>query len=144
MKVMVFGTFDVVHPGHVHLLREAKRFGDELVVVVARDFTVKNVKGRFPLHNEKHRVEDVKKLSMAAKVVLGDIDDYLKVIEAERPGIIALGYDQKSFTEDLQKRLKDRGVEVEIVRISALRPEEYKSSIYKEKIKKKFTSSLGR
>jgi cytidyltransferase-like protein len=43
--VMVFGTFDGIHDGHRYFLNEAKKFGDKLVVAVAKDTTVKTLKG---------------------------------------------------------------------------------------------------
>lgn len=42
--VMAFGTFDVFHPGHEYYLTQAKKYGDILIVVVARDKTVEKVK----------------------------------------------------------------------------------------------------
>ena len=64
-KVMVFGTFDIFHPGHEHMLKEAKEYGDELIVVVARDANVKKVKGRLPMHDENQRVFQIEKLKIA-------------------------------------------------------------------------------
>ena len=50
-KVMCAGTFDIIHPGHLYYLSEAKKYGDNLVVVVARDETSKDFKGKKPIHN---------------------------------------------------------------------------------------------
>ena len=44
-KIVIAGTFDILHPGHVYFLKEARKHGDSLVVVIARDETVKNLKG---------------------------------------------------------------------------------------------------
>ena len=40
---MATGTFDILHMGHIYYLKEAKKLGDELVIVVARDFTVRKL-----------------------------------------------------------------------------------------------------
>ena len=44
--VMAFGTFDLMHPGHEYFLRQAKKRGDYLIAVIARDSTVKKLKGK--------------------------------------------------------------------------------------------------
>jgi FAD synthetase len=137
MKVMAFGTFDVIHPGHSFYLKRAKKLGKELVVVVGRDLTVKKVKGRMPQHMEQRRLSDVKKMEIADKVILGYLSDQLRIVEEEKPDTIALGYDQRAFTEDLFKKLKERGLLVDIVRIPSYKPSVNKSSIIK-KMKFKF------
>ncbi|MBU0625913.1 adenylyltransferase/cytidyltransferase family protein [Patescibacteria group bacterium] len=43
-KVMLFGTFDILHPGHEYVFSQAKNYGDCVMVVLARDVTVKKVK----------------------------------------------------------------------------------------------------
>ena len=125
-KVMVFGTFDIIHPGHLHMLAEAKEYGDYLVVVVARDLTVCEVKGKSASNNEEVRLENVKKLKMADKVRLGCIDDdkYLAIAE-EKPDVVALGYDQRTFVDKLAEAVEDH---VQIVRLAPHFPEIYKSS----------------
>lgn len=132
-KVMCFGTFDILHDGHRFYLREAKKLGSYLVVVVARDGTVKEVKKRQPLHSENERVRNLQHLGIADKVILGNHRDKLKVVEDEKPGIICLGYDQTFFTENVKERLRQRGLNVEVVRLPAYKPEIYKSSLLREK-----------
>ncbi|MBN2367590.1 adenylyltransferase/cytidyltransferase family protein [Candidatus Woesearchaeota archaeon] len=127
MKAMAFGTFDLLHKGHEFYLKKAKKYG-HLTVVVARDLTVKKVKGHFPRHNEQRRLEAVKKLAVADDVMLGNLGDPLKVVEDVRPDILCFGYDQRSFTEDAMKKLRERGLLVETVRIQAHMPHVYKSS----------------
>ncbi|MEM3661293.1 MAG: adenylyltransferase/cytidyltransferase family protein, partial [Candidatus Micrarchaeaceae archaeon] len=53
--MMATGVFDIINPGHIYFLKEAKKLGDELVVVVARDSTAKKLKHR-PLMNEDTRL----------------------------------------------------------------------------------------
>lgn len=131
-KVMCFGTFDVLHEGHKFYLMEAKKLGDYLVVVVARDETVKDVKKRQPLHNETERVKNLRQLGIADKVVLGNPGDKLKVVEDERPSIVCLGYDQTFFTDKIKERLQQRGLSVDIVRLLAYKPDVYKSSLLRK------------
>lgn len=131
-KVMCFGTFDLLHEGHRFYLNEAKKLGDWLVVVVARDETVKEVKKRQPLNDEKARVKSLQQLGIADKVVLGNPGDKLKVVVDERPDIIALGYDQTFFTDKLKEKLLERGLAVDVVRLPAFKPDVYKSSLMRK------------
>ena len=132
-KVMCFGTFDLLHEGHKFYLNEAKKLGDYLIVVVARDERVEAVKKQPPLHNERVRVHNLQQLRIADKVILGNTGDKLKVVEDEKPYAIALGYDQTFFTHKIAEKLQQRGLSVEVVRIPAHKPEIYKSSLMKRK-----------
>ena len=135
-KVLVFGTFDIFHPGHEYFLKEAKRHGDELVVVVARDSTVKQVKVELPAHDENYRLNVLQKLDYVSNAMLGDeaLDKY-KVIEQIRPDIICLGYDQTAFVDGLERKLRQLELKTEIIRLEAYKPHLYKSSHYKQKQK---------
>ncbi len=130
---MCFGTFDILHEGHRFYLSEAKKLGDYLVVVVARDATVAEVKKRQPQHSENERVRNLQRLRIADKVVLGNSGDKLKVVEYEKPSVIALGYDQTVFTDKIKEKLQQRGLEVEVVRLPAFKPDVYKSSLLRNK-----------
>jgi len=133
--VMLFGTFDYLHAGHENLFMQAKKLGDEIIAVVARDKTVKSIKGEFPDHNEKQRVKNLEETSWATKVILGDNKDKTKAIKIYRPDIIALGYDQFAFTYNLEKLIIDLKLNASIERLSPYRPDMYKSSIIKEQKK---------
>lgn len=127
--VLVFGTFDIIHPGHMNFLKQAKKHADKLVVVVARDLTVKDLKGRFPENNEERRLKNIKKLPYVDEAILGSLgNDRYKIIGEIKPDVIALGYDQYFFTEDLKKELKKRGILADIVRLKPYKEEIYKSS----------------
>ncbi len=127
-KVIVFGTFDILHPGHIHMLKEAKALGDYLVVVLARDETVLRVKGKKPRNDENARLKNLGSLGIADKIRLGSLDNKHKVIAEEKPDIIALGYDQSNFTENLADIA---GSSIKIVRLKPFKPEIYKSSLIK-------------
>lgn len=133
-KILAFGTFDVLHPGHLNFFKQAKELGDELHVIVALDETVLNVKGRDPLQSEETRLKAVLGLNEVDYAYLGNTGDKYQVIEDIRPDIIALGYDQTSFTHNLQSELKKRGVNCEIVRLKPFHPEKYKSSMFRDAI----------
>lgn len=125
-KVLVFGTFDILHPGHIYLFKKAKRLGDFLIVSLATDRNVKRIKGRAPRHSVRDRKGLISALKFVDKVVVGAEKDYLGHIVALTPDVIALGYDQKAFTVGLEDKLAARGLKVRIVRIKP-----YKKAIYK-------------
>ncbi|RLJ10315.1 MAG: hypothetical protein DRP15_00330 [Candidatus Aenigmatarchaeota archaeon] len=114
-KVLVGGTFNIIHPGHIYFLRKSKSFGKRLVVVVSNDETAKK-KGKliFPAKERKKLLES---LRFVDKVIIGDKKDFFKVIEKERPDIIALGYDQEIDLSTLKKRTERLGIDVRIKRI---------------------------
>jgi len=113
---MASGTFDLLHMGHIYYLKEAKKLGDELVVVVACDATVRKMKHE-PVTPEKMRVNIIKELQVVDQVFLGKEDDMFEIVEKIQPDIIAIGYDQIHDEEKLKEELKKRGVEAEIVRL---------------------------
>ena len=131
IKVLVFGTFDLIHPGHVDFLNQAKEYGDELIVVVARDITVKSVKKELPHNDENMRLKEVAKIKTVSKALLGNTDDPYRIIESIKPDIICLGYDQNHFAVDLAQVLKERNLSIRIVRLMPYKETEFKSSIIK-------------
>lgn len=121
---MTFGTFDLFHPGHIYYLSEAARYGDELIVVIARDTRVAHGKWRYPIHDELSRQKSVEKGFPDATVVLGDEHDIFAPIREYVPHILAFGYDQRVPEE----KLKSLFPNVEIVRIGGYEVEKWKSS----------------
>ncbi len=128
-KVMLFGTFDIFHKGHKNFLKQARRYGDYLIVVVARDETVEKVKKRLPQNSEDIRLKNIKESDLADEVVLGSLENKYKAIEKYKPNVICLGYDQGTFTENLREKLKKLNLgKTKIVRLKSYYPEKYKSS----------------
>jgi len=128
-KVLAFGTFDIFHKGHEFYLKNARKHGDILNVVVARDSTVKQIKGKYHLNNELKRLAVIQNLNYVDKAFLGYEEDKYKIIEEIRPDIICLGYDQKSFNNDLKNKLKKRGLNPKIIKFEkGFKPEVYKTS----------------
>lgn len=119
IKVMVFGTFDGLHSGHINFFKQAKKHGDYLIVVVARDKTVKRVKNRLPSHNEKERLRIVQDCQLVNEARLGYEEDPYRIIKEIRPDVVGLGYDQKAFVDNLPKELKQNNLKTEIYRMKA-------------------------
>lgn len=130
-KVMVFGAFDILHKGHLFYFSKAKEFGDHLVVVIARDETIRKVKSRNSYNSENDRLEEVQKCEIVNKAILGNIEDKYQVIIDEKPDILVFGYDQQSFNIGIKEELSKRGItNIEIKTIKeSFEPEKYKSSI---------------
>ncbi len=116
---MASGVFDLIHLGHVHYLEEAKKLGDELVVVVARDSTARKEKHE-PITPEEFRRDLVESLKPVDRAVLGGEGDMFKIVEELKPDIIALGYDQYHDAERMEAELKKRGLETKVVRLTEL------------------------
>ena len=118
IKVAVFGVFDILHIGHIRFLKECKKLGDELVVVVARDSTVTKEKGQKPTLSENERLAMIESVGLVNTAILGlENADKLKVVERIKPDIIALGYNQKWNENELKEKLKKRGFNIKIVRM---------------------------
>lgn len=126
---MVFGTFDFLHPGHVHFFQQAKQHGDELVVVVARDSTAEKTKGKKPAFSEADRLHMVQALRIVDKAVLGNEGDVYKVVQEHRPDVICPGYDQTFFVDRIQEKLNEFKLAAKIIRLEPYKPEQYKSAI---------------
>ena len=137
--VLAGGVFDIIHPGHLHTLKAAKALGNVLVVVIATDKTAQKMKSRTPLHNMHLRRELVSSLSMVDYVVIGHEGDIFKTVEAVRPDIIALGYDQVHQEKFITDGCKKINVNVSIARLQSPIPDiksskiesEYGESIYR-------------
>ncbi len=127
--VLVTGVFDGLHPGHEDLFRQAHEQGEHLIVLVARDETVKRVKGHWPRIKEMKRLEAIRNHPLVQDARLGGLGDKLATIEDIKPDVIMLGYDQQAFTEDLEAKLATRNLHPRIVRATAFQPERYKSSL---------------
>ncbi len=116
VRVMATGVFDILHPGHVIFLKEAKKLGDELVVVVARDSTAAKLK-HMPIMREEARRFLVESLKPVDRAILGNEDDMYRTVEEVKPDIIVLGYDQNFREKDIIKECNRRGINVQVVRL---------------------------
>lgn len=131
MRVMVFGVFDGLHKGHREFLSAARKRGDYLIVVVARDDAVRALKKKTPRRNEKERMQELRQSALADRVVLGDKEQgTYSVIVRYAPNSICLGYDQDTLRRDLEARMaQDKIPLVGIVRLAAYKPKQWHTSL---------------
>ena len=125
-KVVAFGVFDLLHPGHLYFLCEAKKQGDHLTVVVTRDARVRAEKKHQPFFNERERLEMVRALKWVDRAIMGDKVGEWTVLRRLRPDVVCVGYDQttKSIAHsNLKKQLI-------VTVIRPFHPRQYKSSKY--------------
>jgi len=135
--VLIAGTFDLLHPGHIYLINEAAKLGD-VYVIVATDKNRKLYSGETPIIPENQRLEVIKNVKNVKEARLGRSDnDTLKTVEEINPDIIFLGPDQKYDQETLKRGLEEKGLKNIIIKRLETYYDEYElhsSSLIKKKI----------
>jgi len=122
VRVMAVGVFDLLHAGHLHYVEQAKALGDELVVVVAHDETVRKQKHE-PVTNQELRCRMVQGLKPVDTAIIGNPPTMpiYEILESVKPDIIALGYDQKHSLDAIKNGLKENNWnDVEVIRVEGL------------------------
>jgi FAD synthetase len=115
-RVVAQGTFDLIHPGHIHYLEDAAAMGDELHVIVARRENVTHKEP--PVLPNRQRRDVVAALDAVDDARVGHESDIFTPIEDINPEVIALGYDQHHDADAIEAELADRGVDCEVRRAS--------------------------
>lgn len=141
MRIIVSGCFDIIHPGHIHLLKEAAEIGD-VIVIIARDSTIERYKNERPIIPEQQRLEVIKSIKYVTDAFLGSEGNgdhgYLQFALTLKPDIIFLGPNQRTSVKYLKKGLEKYNSEhVQVRRLDKLydKFELNSSSAIKEKIK---------
>ena len=122
VRVMAVGIFDLLHAGHLHYVEQARSLGDELVVVVAHDDTVRKQKHE-PITGQELRRRMVEGLKPVDQAIVGNPPNFpiFEILETVKPDLIALGYDQKHSIESIRGGLSKPGYgHVEVVRVEGL------------------------
>ncbi len=132
-KVLVFGAFDPLHPGHHYFLQQARQLGTWLLVVVTRDAAMAALKSRSPYQAEGERAQAIAQLPYVDQVILGDSHpqnyELLKQLQYD---ILALGYDQVPSDKATRQLLDQMGkLDVKLVRLPAFKPGLYKSTYFR-------------
>jgi FAD synthetase len=121
-RVLVAGKFDILHLGHIAYLEQARALAGpdgELIAVIALDKTIERERGAPPVFPEEQRRRLIESLKVVDKAIVGyDTDDHTSIVIDNRPDVVALGYDQKTDIEGLEKRLREHGLSTKIVRLA--------------------------
>ena len=121
-RILAVGVFDLLHAGHLHYLEQAKSLGDELVVIVAHDDTVRKRKHE-PITLQDMRKRMVEGLKQVDLVYIGNPPgvSVFDILVDVKPNIIALGYDQEHAEEWIRNELDARGLShIEVRRVDGL------------------------
>lgn len=133
-KVMCFGAFDGVHPGHLNFLEQAKNYGDYLVVSVGTDKNVQKIKGKPALFSQSERLRLISSISIVDKAIVGPEEDFYQGILKEAPDVICLGYDQWADENEVKGELAKIGlINTKVVRLKSYISGRAKSTILKKK-----------
>jgi FAD synthetase len=116
-RAVAQGTFDILHPGHVHYLQDAATYGDQLDVIVARSENVTHKPS--PILADQQRLDMVRALDVVDTARLGHPEDIFVPIEEIDPEVIVLGYDQHHNVEGIRQALADRGLDCRVERATA-------------------------
>lgn len=130
---MCFGAFDGLHPGHLDFFKQARKYGDFLIVSVGTDRNVARIKGKTPLFNQKERLDLVSAVGIVDKVILGAEEDFYAEIKKYSPAVICLGYDQWASEQEVREELDRVGLsKTKVVRLKPHKFERAKSTIVKK------------
>ena len=131
--VLIGGVFDIVHPGHIHTLKDAKSQGDVLVVVVARSSTALRInKQRKIYHDENLRKELVSSIRYVDYAIIGREGTLYDTVDFVKPDIIALGYDQVHTEKEIAVNCAKRGINTRIRRLNTPIPGSKSTQIKEE------------
>ena len=128
-KVLVFGTFDVIHPGHISFLKQAREVGDFIIASVARDDFVFQKKGRKPNHGERERLKNIVNSGMVEDAYLSDrVPGTYDIVRRCKPDVVCFGHDQHELEKDFKGWLALEHLQISTVTLQAFQPEKFKSS----------------
>jgi len=130
LKVLTFGNFDFIHPGHIHYLNFAKKQGSKLFTVVASDEISEKIKQRKNVFNQNQRIQQINRLKISDEVLKGSNKNPFQILIQIKPDIIVLGYDQKAPI----KNIKDLLPNSKIIRAPEFKSHAFKSSLIKKNV----------
>jgi len=119
-RVVAQGTFDIIHPGHIHYLSEAAAMGEELHVIVARRENVTHKQP--PVLPDRQRRDVIDALEVVSEAHLGHTEDIFVPIERIDPDVIVLGHDQHHDADAIRDALAGRGIDCAVERASGREP----------------------
>jgi len=127
--VLIFGSFDGIHPGHEFMLRQARGYGERVVAALAPDNVIERLKGKMPKFLFEERRDALQATGLVNEITTSDKDEgAYRVVGRVQPDIVAFGYDQTALHENFLKFLERTGKNIRVVILPSFEPEKYKSS----------------
>jgi len=136
-RVVATGVFDILHVGHLRFLKEAKKMGGELVVVVSCDKVAREEK-RPPINSQEDRRELIQALSPVDRAVIGYEGDKYEILVELRPDFLVLGYDQAYDPKQIEAELRARGCNTQVIKLDCYSDQSTSQTI--QKIKERLNS----
>lgn len=135
--VMTFWTFDIIHPWHEYFLKKAKLHWDVLVTLISTDNNAKKFKWKQPINDSKKRAKQLKELNISDITCVWEELSTLKWLDLYAPKVVCLWYDQIWFSKELQKHIKEKKLDIKVIRIKWFKENIYKSSLIKKELEKR-------
>ena len=119
-SVLIAGTFEIVHPGHLALIEEAEKHG-RVTVVLARDSTVARIRKRPSIIPEKQRLQVIEKIKGVDKAILGHEGmDLYRIVCEIKPDLVVLGPNQQFEEDELNRRFEKEKLDIKVTRMKEL------------------------
>ncbi len=114
--VLTNGCFDLLHSGHIHIFREAKKYGDILVVAVNDDFSVKKIKGASrPIFPLEERLEILEAIEEIDYLTFFSEETPQKIIAVLVPDVLVKGGDWKPDEIVGREEVEGAGGDVRVI-----------------------------
>jgi FAD synthetase len=130
--VLAAGVFDLLHYGHIRYLEESKKAGGpdaKLIVIVARDETVRKLKGSDPIIPEDQRRAVIEALKVVDEALLGYEEmDLVRVIQQIQPDIVVMGHDQQNIKSQVEKVNQVLNANIEVFQMKQFGEDDLNSS----------------
>ena len=130
--VLAAGVFDLLHYGHIRYLEESKKAGGpdaKLIVIVARDETVRKLKGGDPIIPEDQRRAVIEALKVVDEALLGYEEmDLVRVIQQIQPDIVVMGHDQQNIKSQVEKVNQVLNANIEVFQMKQFGEDDLNSS----------------
>lgn len=115
--VMVHGSFDLLHAGHIRFLTESRRLGDALVVSVYTDRAIRRIKGpERPFLALDQRVELLSAIDGVDYLVACDADDPQRIVKALKPDVLASGKGHFTAEQFYERMVRSHGGELRTIK----------------------------
>ncbi|CAH1584952.1 adenylyltransferase/cytidyltransferase family protein [Vibrio owensii] len=135
IRVYTSGTWDLFHVGHINILKESMKYGDELIVGVSTDELVESYKGTKPIIPFEERLQIIESVKGVTKAVKQTVLTEVAQLEALNIDVVTIGDDWKElYLEGLDWMEKQEGKQV------AYLP--YTKGVSTTSIKKKIISNI--